>query len=78
MDNRRLMAVLEEVPEKELRIWNLLKQATNTDGTVNHTFFSENPEMKGLIDRAEAEAKSYIRATAELRGDITKRHFRER
>ena len=78
MDNRRLMAVLEEIPEKELRIWDLLKQATKNDGTVNHTFFSDNPEMQGLIGRAEAEAKNYIRATAELRQDITKRHFRER
>ena len=63
MDNEELLRILGRVPEKELELLIMVKEATLPDGGVDLIAIGEQKER---LLMAEQEAREHCRATEDL------------
>ncbi|MBN1690422.1 MAG: hypothetical protein JW901_05330 [Dehalococcoidia bacterium] len=66
LTTKRLVAALRKVPEKKLRIIDLVKAVT-VKGEVDYNLVSEKQKE---INLAEAEARAYIQMTHQAQGAL--------
>ncbi len=71
MTNQELLAVLEAVPEKKLRLLELARELLGPDGSVDWEKCS-TPPLVDEINAAEQEAHAYAEETRDLRCALQK------
>ena len=71
MTNQELVAVLEGVPEKKLRLLELARELLQADGSVDWEKCS-TPPLVDEINEAEQEAHAYANETKELKWTLQK------
>jgi len=69
--NQELIAVLEAVPEKKLRLLELARELLGPDGSVDWEKCS-TPPLVDEINEAEQEAHAYAEETRDLRCTLQK------